>query len=440
MTTDEQQTDEQLSIDVQSQNTSDETSEHFVVQTVIAKRRKIANVFAGEPWVYPNAIIDAPDERALVHVVTEDGKHVGFGDYNPDAPVRVRLLTREEEWMGDKDLIDSRLHTAFWRRVGLGLQPQGGAVRLVNGEGDGLPGIVVDSYGANVVIDLYSAGMRDRIHLIKDFYKNMLADCRLYVRMGIDAAKREGVPPLNPETVDVENKDNADNSIDTEEASDPDNSNVLTMAENGVLFTIDIGASQKTGFFIDQRDNRRLIARFAQERRVLDLFCYHGGFALSAIAGGAASALAIDSSEGALATAAQNAENNGFELELMQCDVFKCFERLEQTERRFDLIICDPPKLAPRRGDKERGLRAYRYLVDRCLKILEPNGILLLASCSQAIGTEDLRRLLAQQGEKNEMNLDVLAEVSQPADHPWPVGFPTGRYLSSLIVHRRMSR
>ena len=210
----------------------------------------------------------------------------------------------------------------------------------------------------------------------------------------------------------------------------------LHIEQNGVLYKVPLGAVQKTGFYLDQRDNRRLIAAWAEGRRVLDLFSYHGGFALACLANGAAEVLAVDSSQPALEVAVANAEANEFDLQTLCADVFDALPQLKESGQ-YDLIICDPPKLAPRRADAAKALNAYRYLIAQCLDLLAEHGILLVASCSQAIGAEDLRQLLAQQGRKAGLELDVLAVTGQPSDHPWPVGFTTGNYLSAVIVERR---
>ena len=235
---------------------------------------------------------------------------------------------------------------------------------------------------------------------------------RCVTRLGSDAARREAVDAIEPEV------------------------HHITFCEQSVRFDFTLGAGQKTGFYLDQRDNRRLVAQWARNRRVLDLFCYHGAFSLSALANGAASALAIDSSQKALDAAAQNAALNDLSLETICSDVFDILPKLAEADS-FDLIICDPPKLAPSKKDYRKALKAYRYLIDRCLRLLEPNGLLLVASCSHAIGLEDMRQLLQQQSKGNTIDLDVVAATNQPADHPWPVAFTTGRYLSAIMVERR---
>ncbi len=382
------------------------------MQELIVRRRKIANVFNGEPWIYPNAVVTDDLEAGLVHVFTEDGTHIGFGDYNPKATVRARLLTRAAEWPGDDAFVSFTLVRALQRRMRQGFSFQGGACRIVNGEGDGLSGLVIDSYGNTLIIDFISLGMCRRQELIESVLIEHMGDTTRIYRMGDDAAKREVCDPLPP----VERE--------------------LVFAENGILFRVDLSSSQKTGFYIDQRENRSLVARFAQGRRVLDLFAYQGAFSLSAIAGGAPSALAIDSSAPALEAARQNAIENNFALDTMEADVFKTLDDLV-SDGPFDLIICDPPKLAPTKRDKRKALGAYRFLVDRCLRLLSPGGLFLICSCSQAIGLEDLRKLCVQVAKKKRVELDVIACGSQPSDHPWPIGFQTGNYLNSLLLERR---
>jgi 23S rRNA (cytosine1962-C5)-methyltransferase len=385
------------------------------MDTLVVRRRKVANVLAGEPWVYPNALMKDPSEgpaAGLVRVETEQGQFLGLADYNPAAPIPARILTRTDAWSGDLAFIENGLAGALERRIRLGYGLQAGAVRLVNSEGDGMPGLVVDCFGTNIVVDYISLGMRQRASAVRAFFTEKLGDMIYHERMSPEAARREGCDPLLPEQATIH------------------------FSENAVRFEVPLVASQKTGFYLDQRENRRLVAMYGRGRRVLDLFSYHGAFSLAALANGAESALAVDSSNAALEAAQTNAANNGLALDVLPADVFDALDDLE-NEGPFSMIICDPPKLAPSRKDHRKALGAYRFLLDRSLKLLTPRGILLTSSCSQAIGAEDLRGVLAQIARKQELQLDVVASTTQPADHPWPVAFPTGRYLSSVMVERR---
>lgn len=379
---------------------------------VIVRRRKVAGVLKGEPWIYPNAVVSAPTEPGFYRVALEDGGHLGWADFNPVAPVRGRLLSRDDAWPGDTEVLPERIQAAINRRLRMGYQLQGGAFRMVNGEGDGLSGLVIDTFGRNLVVDCYSAGMRTRADLICEVLATGLGDCACHLRMGADAARREGVAPLEPDAGRVE------------------------YAENGVIFGFDLGRDQKSGGYLDQRDNRRLVTTWARDRRVLDLFCYHGGFALGCLAAGAPSALAVDASEPAIAATLANAERNDLAIDAVAMDVFDGIDSLAEAGP-FDLIVCDPPKLAPSKQHRTKGLKAYRYLIDHCLRLLETGGILLVASCSQVIDAEDLRKLLEQQSKKLRVHLDVVAETGHPADHPWPASFRTGRYLSAIAVELR---
>ena len=379
---------------------------------LIVRARKIANVRAGETWVYPNAVVEGPEHATFVQVLTETDQHVGWADYNPVAPVRARILSRDSAWPGDDAWVGLALQNSINRRLRLHYHLQAGGIRLVNGEGDGLPGLVVDAYGAYLSIDIYSAGMLSRLPAIKRSLQSMLADYKQIVRFGADSAKREGADPIEPEEA------------------------TLRFNENGIAFQFDVNSSQKSGFFLDQRDNRRLIMQIAPQRRMLDLFCYHGGFGLHALAGGASEAWFVDSSQKAIDATKANLERNDLGGMLVCEDVFKFLDNLGEDEK-FDLIVCDPPKLAPAKKDRKRALSAYRVLISRCVRHLNPGGVLQVASCSQAIGSEDMLRLLKQLGKKAGITFDVLAITGQPTDHPWPVAFETGRYLSAVTVEMR---
>ncbi|MDA3961004.1 MAG: class I SAM-dependent rRNA methyltransferase [Planctomycetota bacterium] len=381
-------------------------------KAVVVRRRKVPGVLNGSPWIYPNALLDVPDTAGTYPVRTDGGDHLGVCDFNPAAPIPGRILTRAKSLDNEEEWLTEAIHHAINRRLRLGYQIQGGAFRMVNGEGDGLPGLVIDMFGRTMVADCYSRGMRDRMPLIEKVLSETLGDCPLLLRMGADAAKREGIDPIDPPVA------------------------TISFAENAVVFDVALGSDQKSGFYLDQRDNRRLAARWASGRQVLDLFCYHGAFALGCLAGGAKSALAVDSSEKALSAAQANATRNGLALDVLPADVFDALGELHEVGP-FDLIICDPPKLAPGKRDKNKGLKAYRYLIDKCLGLLPPGGILLVSSCSQAIGEDDMRKLIMQQAAKKQMYADVIAVSGHPADHPWPIGFETGRYLSTVAVMSR---
>ena len=379
---------------------------------VEVQRRKIANVLRGAPWIYPNAVRQAPEVPGLVRVVTEQQRFVGWADFNPAAPIPARLLTRDEEWPGEELFLRQRLQRALERRMGLGYGFHAGGLRMVNGEGDGLPGLVIDAYGTTLIYDFYSRAMCERRDLLISIMRGQFADYRHVARMGADAARREGCEPLVPEDCE------------------------LIFGENGVRFSMQLAATQKTGCYLDQRDNRRLVAHWASGRRVLDLFCYHGGFSLAALASGAQEVLAIDSSQDALDVALANAARNGVHLQIQRTDVFSALPDMSD-EAPFDMIICDPPKLAPGRKDRAKGLKAYRHLCRQCLRLLAPGGVLMLSSCSQVIDSGHLLDILSQTASRQGKALDVVAVTQHPADHPWPVGFLTGRYLSTVFVEYR---
>jgi len=385
-------------------------TEHPILEV---RRRKVVNVLRGEPWVYPNAVPDGDLPPAgLVEVRTDEGQSLGLADFNPRAPIRARILCPVAEWQGEYDFLQTRISRALNRRIRQGFSFQGAATRLVNSEGDGAPGLIIDGFARTLVVDFLSKGMRDRCDMIHEIVEEIFGDCKIIYRMGEEAAKRESVEALDPEPHEV------------------------AFGESGILYKIDLGVGQKTGFYLDQRDNRALISRFAQGRKVLDLFSYQGAFGLAALAAGAQSALAVDSSEVALEKARAHSEANNLGLATMQGSVFDLMEPLVE-EGPFDLIVIDPPKMAPTRRDYRKAMGGYRYLVDRALDLLSDAGILFVCSCSHAIDDKDLQGLVAQISVKKGLSMDVLAVTGQPPDHPWPVAFRTGRYLSALLLERR---
>lgn len=375
------------------------------------RRRKIANVASGEPWIFTNALHDQVPAAGLVRVVDEDGRVWGWADFNPEAGVAARLLHRGPVWPGEREWLWEQIQASLNRRLRLGFTFQAGAVRMVNAEGDGLSGLIIDCYGRHLVIDFQSRSMRERQPLLAKLFQENLGDFLPIWRMGADAARREHCQPLEPATDE------------------------LSFRENGVSFRVAMGSGQKTGFFIDQRDNRRLVSSWALGRKVLDLFAYQGAFSLCALGAGAVDALAVDASGPAIQAAVTNAEDNGLPLRVLTADVFDFLAH--PTERGFDLVVCDPPKLSPARKDKPKALAAYRFLCDHCLGVLNQGGILLVASCSQAVSAEDLLEILSQLAAKRRVALDVLAVTGQPCDHPWPACLAAARYLAAVAVELR---
>jgi 23S rRNA (cytosine1962-C5)-methyltransferase len=287
----------------------------------------------------------------------------------------------------------------------------------VHGESDGLPGVVADRYGDTVVVQLLSAGAERWRGAIADALAALPGVARVIERSEADVRALEGLPPQS-------------GLLRGEPAAGP-----LTVREHGLDFAVDAEQGHKTGFYLDQRDNRLLLRGLAKDKTVLDCFCYCGGFALNALAGGAKSVTAIDSSGPALAAAKANAARNGLpESEWLEADVFQTLRKFRDEGRRFDLIVLDPPKFAPTAAHAEKAARAYKDINLLGFKLLNPGGALMTYSCSGGVSPDLFQKIVA--GAALDAGVDARIEgwLHASADHPVALNFPEGEYLKGLVL------
>lgn len=385
--------------------------------TIVLKPGRAKPLWLGHPWLFSQGIARVDGEARsgdLVRVVDPEGRTVGTGLYHADSNIAVRMVARGDE-AADDGLFARRIERAVALRRRLGLpSARTDAFRLVNAEGDGLPGLNVDVYRDVVTVQVTSLGVERRLPLVVDALRAALSP-RAIVRVGAGAgAEREGLtgqPGL------------LDGALEGD----------VEFVENGLRQSIDPRAGQKTGAFLDQRENRARVASMAAGARVLDLFTYLGGFALNALAGGARSAVAVDLSARAIERTRRHAAWAGFEdrLEAVEQD---CIKYLEQTAARsFDLVVCDPPKFAPGRGALEAALKGYRRLNALAMRAAADGALLVTASCSQAVDLETFERTLASAAEDAKRRLTLLEVWFQGADHPLPLAFREGRYLKVVL-------
>jgi 23S rRNA (cytosine1962-C5)-methyltransferase len=369
------------------------------------------------PWVLSGAIarVDgAPDPGAWVRVVSAEGEPLGCGHWSPASQIRVRLLAFGKETAGD-ELVAERIARAVARRAADPLLADTDAVRLVNAEGDGLPGLVADRYADLVVVRLATAGMDARRALVADALRRATGAAAGFERPDAAAARREGMAahqgPLWGAAPAA----------------------AVAVTERGRRYHVDAVAGQKTGFYLDQRDARDLAERLARGRRVLDLFAYTGGFAVAAARGGAAGLTVVDSSAEALAGARRNLEPwaASLPLRLERDDAFRFVRR---DDGRYDLLVVDPPPLARRAGDVERAARAYKDALLGALRLAAPDALLLAFSCSHHVGPALFRKIAFGASLDAGRPLAVLAELGTPSDHPVALDHPEGRYLTGLLL------
>lgn len=375
------------------------------------------------PWVLSGAVArveGAPEPGAWVRVVSADGEPLGAGHWSPHSQIRVRLLAFGKDAAGEDAaagdaLLAERIARAVARRAADPLLADTDAVRLVNAEGDGLPGLVADRYGDLVVVRLSTVGMAARRALVGEALRAATGAAAGFERPDAAAARREGMAahqgPLwgAAPAVPVE------------------------IHERGRRYAVDVLAGQKTGFYLDQRDARDLVERIARGRRVLDLFAYTGGFAVAAARGGARAVTVVESSGEALALAERNLAPwaGSVALRLEHADVFRFLRR---DGERYDLLVLDPPPLARRAGDVERASRAYKDALLGALRLAEPDAWLLAFACSHHVGPELFRKIAFGASLDAGRPLAVVAELGAPSDHPVSLDHPEGRYLTGLLL------
>jgi 23S rRNA (cytosine1962-C5)-methyltransferase len=355
-----------------------------------------------------------PGPGAFVRVLAAEGEVLGFGHYSPRSTLRVRMLSFEKETR-EEGLIEARVADAIARRRESPLLRDTDAVRLVNAEGDGLPGLVADRYGDALVVKLTSAGMLERREQLAACLREASGAALGFERADSPAARKEGLParqgPLWGEAPSA----------------------AVWIRERDRRYRVDLAEGQKTGFYLDQRDARDLVGRLAAGRRVLDLFAYSGGFAVAAARGGARRLTLVDSSGPALALATENLAANATTaaLRLEQADAF---EFLRADDEVYDLLVLDPPPMARAERDVARASRAYRDLARHALRRSAPGAWLLLFSCSHHVGAEALRRIAFGASLEAGRSLRVLATLGAAPDHPVALDHPEGHYLSGLLL------
>ena len=383
---------------------------------------------AGHPWVFRRAVERAPKglPAGAIVDVTEEGRFVARGYYDPHSAISVRILTREPE-----EAVDA----AFWRRrvaraLSLRRELVSGtnAFRLVHGEGDGLPGVVVDRYDRFAVLKLYSAGLTPhRPRIVEAVRAESEGLAGVYGRDEIGREEGEDEP----------GRPGAPGGRVLWGAEPPDR---IAVDEHGLTLLVDVRRGQKTGHFLDQRENRRRVGELSRGRALaLNLFGYTGGFSVAAALGGAGHVLTVDVDRDALSLAREAFRANGLDPEGHAFAAEDCFEtlsRLKKDGRRFDLVVCDPPAFAKSQKAVEGALAGYASLNRAALSVLAPGGLLFTASCSARVSAEQFGDAVKEAAYKSRVEVLLVGETRQPADHPVSLQFREGRYLKALFLLR----
>jgi len=375
------------------------------------------------PWIFEGAV-DRVEGRLrpgdTVEVLDAAGRRLAKAAWSPKSQIRARVWTFDADEIIDDAFFKRRVAAALARREALPEVAGQDGMRLIHGESDGLPGVIADRYGDTICLQLTAAGADRWRKAIVGALVKVTGVARIYERSDSDVRKLEG---LEPTTGWVHGEAPLE---------------ALSIDENGVRLGVDVVGGHKTGFYLDQRDNRLRTRALAKGKSVLNCFCYTGGFSLQALAGGAVSVLSIDSSGPALAGAqanmALNPQLDASRAEWLETDVFEALRTFRKEGRRFDLIVLDPPKFAPSSAHAERAARAYKDINLHGFRLLNPGGYLLTYSCSGGIGLELFQKIVAGAAVDAGRDARILQRLSAGPDHPVALHFPEGEYLKGLLV------
>jgi 23S rRNA (cytosine1962-C5)-methyltransferase len=400
--------------------------------TVRLKPRKARPFFGRHPWVLDAAIAgvsENPADGDVVDLVTERNEFIARGIWNSASRIRVRLYTWREDEPLDDAYWRSRIESAVALRRQLGYLDPNGACRLVNNEADGLGGLIVDRYGAYLVVHVTALAIERRLDVIVPILAEVCGPKGILVRADEAMAKREGLVLAAA----TEGAPLHSNNVLRTWGELPQEA--ITIDEHGLSYGVDLLGGQKTGFFLDQRENRRVAASYMRDRSVLDVCCYTGGFSLSAAKlGGARDVLGIDTSSRAVALATANAERNGLtNVKFETGDAFKTVAALAAEGRKFGAVVLDPPKFAANRNALPEAFRAYERLNVGALNLLEPGGILVTCSCTGSVTREDFTHILAEVAAKARRPLQVLEGRGPAPDHPFSVSCLETEYLKCFV-------
>ncbi len=393
------------------------------MKSIRLKEGKERSLLRRHPWIFESAIAKGGgDAGETVRVDAHDGSFLAWAAFSPASKIRARCWSFDPAQRIDAAFLAQTVQRAVAVRQRLAIDSD--SMRLVHGESDGLPGLIVDRYGDTLVAQFTSAGVERWKAVIADALLAATGMTRLYERSDASARQLEGLPP-------------ATGWLRGEGPTE------LTLREHGWRLGLDIAAGHKTGFYLDQRDSRGKFSdtvRRLGSQRVLNCYCYTGGFTVAALAGGAGHVTSIDSSGPALERARANVALNGFDAaraDFLDADVNACLRRFIEQGRTFDAIVLDPPKLAPTAAHADRAARAYKDINRLGLKLLEPGGVLFTYSCSGGIPFDLFHKIVASAGADAGVDGYITERLGGAPDHPMTLAFPEGEYLKGLVVMRK---
>lgn len=373
------------------------------------------------PWVFSGALDKIggnPQSGQTVDVLDSAGNWLARAAYSPQSQIRARVWTFDPAQAVDASFFRARIRAALAARRALSLDASADAYRLIHAESDGLPGLVVDRYADVLVMQSLTAGSEAWKDTLADILMQETGATAIYERSDADVRTLEGLPACTGWLRGSQQTD------------------TFSITENGLRFNVNIAAGHKTGFYLDQRDNRLRLRHMAAGRDVLDCFSFSGGFSVNALAGGAKSVLSVDASAEALSMLRQNAALNGLDdgrLTTLTADVFHQLRAFRDARRTFDLIVLDPPKFAPTAAQAEKAARGYKDINLLACKLLRPGGILFTFSCSGGVDAALFQKIVAGAALDAGVDVQIIATMTQGGDHPVALNFPEGAYLKGLV-------
>ena len=412
---------------------------------VVLKPKRDFSVRKHHPWIFSGAVMEVESCASLtsgedtaspfvgetVEVAAADGEFLGYGSYSPASQIRVRMLSFDSKSVPDAKFVEGLVASAVGRRADFFANAYTNAMRLVNAESDGLPGVVADYYAGWVVCQFTSAGAEFWKREIAAALMKFAPFCKgVAERTDVDVRVKEGLSCASL----TSGEDTASPFCVLEGEEPPE---LVEIAEGQVKFLVDVRKGHKTGFYLDQRDARAAVGALANGMDVLNCFSYTGGFGLFARAAGAASVTQVDISKDALELAKRNEALGHFcgtKMEYVEADVFQYLRKCRDAGRTFDMIVLDPPKFASVKSQVMKAARGYKDINLLAMKLLKPNGILATFSCSGAMTEELFDKVLAEAAQDAGRDFQMIARTRQGADHPVALSFPEGLYLKGVIL------
>lgn len=391
--------------------------------SVILKPSREASLLRRHPWIFSGAIDEVkgnPASGDTVDVFSAKGQWLARGAFSPQSQIRVRVWTFDEAEKIDKDFFRNRLLRAI--RFREEICPLGSACRLVYGESDGLPGLIADRYKSFSVVQFLSAGAERWKMQIVSLLDDLHPSEGIYERSDADVRQKEGLP------------------LQQGVLSGSEPPMLIEIEEGGCKFLVDVRKGHKTGFYLDQRDNRALVAAVARGKEILNCFSYTGAFAVAALKAGAENVINVDASAGALHLAAMNCQLNGLKLSQMQNvegDVFAVLRKYRSEDRKFDVVILDPPRFAESVKHRERAARGYKDINMLAFQIIKPGGLLFTFSCSGILEETLFQKIVSDAALDAGRDAAIIHRMSQAADHPAALNFPEATYLKGFLCKVR---